>query len=80
MLSQKEKCAITQIIKVFDNPAKFGIQKTKNTTEQNQAVVHAFKTLFDCDEKGNVTNFNEQTLDDFLKVNEVYTPSFLQGD
>ena len=79
MLSQKEKCALTQIIKVFNDPAKFGITKTPNTTEQNQAVVRAFKTLFDCDANGNVTNFNEQTLDEFLKTNEVYTPGVLQG-
>ena len=79
MLSQKEKCALTQIIKVFEDPAKFGIYKTKNTTEQNQAVAHAFRTLFDCDEKGNVKNFNEQTLDEFLKTNEVYTPGVMQG-
>lgn len=79
MLSQKEKVAITQIIRVFDEPTKFGIYKTANTTEQNKAVVRAFKTLFDTNEKGEVVKFNEQTLDEFLKTNEVYTPGVLQG-
>ena len=68
-MNNKQKIAITNIIRAAENPETYGI-KTANTVEQNKAVVKALNTLFDRDEKGVITDFNPETVEAFYGLTE----------
>ena len=75
-MNNKQKKAITNIIRAAENPGKYGL-RTANTAEQNKAVVKALRTLFDEDEKGEVTDFNVETIESFYGLRESPTIDIL---
>lgn len=68
-MNNKQKIAITNVIRAAENPDRYGI-KTVNSEEQNNAIVKALKTLFDVDENGTVLGFNDETVEAFFGLTE----------
>ena len=68
-MTLKERKAIEKIVAITSEPERFAVEMN-NTPEQNEAIKRVLQLLFNYDEKGTVTGFNEEVVEELNSIPE----------